>query len=229
MKTMDRKKALRTKMLKRFHPEGIPWPATILYNAVSRSDIFLRHYELVARDVVRLGPLASVLDVGTGPARLLMALYKLAPDTQLCGVDISAAMMATARRNLERHCPHGNIALSVGSAESLPYPDASFECVVSTGSLHHWKNALTGFNEVHRVLKKGHCALIYDLVGKMPNDVARKVRRRYGSFRMALLWLHSFEEPFLDADELLSLAEQSLFQKVEIGFTGALCCVKLKK
>ena len=33
--------------VKRFHPEGIHWPASVLYNTLSRSDISLWHYELV--------------------------------------------------------------------------------------------------------------------------------------------------------------------------------------
>jgi hypothetical protein len=36
--------------LRRWHPEGIPWPAAILYNAISRTSIFERHYRLVADD-----------------------------------------------------------------------------------------------------------------------------------------------------------------------------------
>ena len=32
-------------ILKRFHPEGILFPGTKIYNAVSQTDIFQRHYE----------------------------------------------------------------------------------------------------------------------------------------------------------------------------------------
>lgn len=40
-------------MIRRFHPEGIPWPGSALYNALSGTSIFLRHYELVAHDVAQ--------------------------------------------------------------------------------------------------------------------------------------------------------------------------------
>jgi hypothetical protein len=33
------------KILKRFHPEGIPFPGTKIYNAVSQMNIFQRHYD----------------------------------------------------------------------------------------------------------------------------------------------------------------------------------------
>jgi len=216
-------------ILKSFHPEGIPWPATILYNAISSSEIFKQHYELVARDVLQQGQIKNILDIGTGPARLLITLQKFLPDVKLCGVDISEAMIATAERNLKRFFPLGKTELKVGNAENLPFPDETFDCVISTGSLHHWKNPIDGLNEVYRVLKEGHCALIYDLVRKLPTDVAQEVRRQFGSFRLALLWLHSFEEPFLYTDEMLSVAEKTHFNCAKIRFVGALCCIYLNK
>ena len=66
-------------LLKRFHSEGIPWPKSVLYNAVSGTGIFRRHYELVAEDVARYGQAGSLLDIGTGPGRLLLALRKAFP------------------------------------------------------------------------------------------------------------------------------------------------------
>ncbi len=215
------------RILKSFHPEGIPWPATILYNAISSSEIFKRHYELVARYVLQQGQIESILDIGTGPARLLITLQKFLPGAKLCGVDISDAMVATAERNLKRVSPHAKTELKVGNAENLPFHDETFDCVISTGSLHHWKNPIAGLNEVYRVLKEGHCALIYDLVRKLPTDVAQEVRMQFGSFRLALLWLHSFEEPFLNTDEMLSMAEKTLFHCSGIRFAGALCCINL--
>ena len=89
------------KFIKKFHPEGIPWPGSVLYNALSRSEIFLRHYELVARDVASYGPAKRILDIGTGPGQLLAALRKELPDAELVGVDISAPMVKRARRNIE--------------------------------------------------------------------------------------------------------------------------------
>ena len=50
--------------MKKLHPEGIPWPWSLLYNAVSRTAIFREHYELVARDVARHGTFARILDIG---------------------------------------------------------------------------------------------------------------------------------------------------------------------
>ncbi|MCE5283992.1 MAG: class I SAM-dependent methyltransferase [Deltaproteobacteria bacterium] len=215
--------------MKRFHPEGIPWPGTVLYNALSRSEIFLRHYQLVAHDIARYGEAGCILDIGTGPGQLLWAMRKVMPDTRLVGVDISPSMVTRARRNMETYGRDPRIELRVASAEVLPFAGGTFDRVVSTGSLHHWKDPIRALSEAHRVLKADGYALIYDLVRDMPEGVRRDLRTQFGGFRLALLCLHSFEEPFLDAEEMGALGRQTDFEVEGTTFTGAFCCLVLKK
>lgn len=59
--------------------------------------------------------------------------------------------------------------------------------------------------------------------------IRREVRSHFGSFRLALLWLHSFEEPFLNAREMVDLGNQTKFLVEGTRFTGALCCLVLRK
>lgn len=209
-------------LIKRFHPEGTPWPGSLLYNALSGSEIFLHHYDLVARDLLAYGTAERILDVGTGPGRLLPALRKTFPNTDLVGVDISSAMLEQARRNLSPLEREGRTEICVASANNLPFADASFDRVVSTASLHHWKDPGRAISEVHRVLKDAGYALMYDLVRAMPQTIAKEVRGRFGGFRFALLWLHSFEEPFLSAEEMAVLGRESDFLLEGTRFTGAL-------
>ncbi|MCP4115548.1 MAG: class I SAM-dependent methyltransferase [Desulfobacteraceae bacterium] len=216
-------------IIKKFHPEGIPWPGSVLYNALSSTRIFLRHYELVARDVARYGPAECILDIGTGPGRLLRAMGKAFPDTRLIGVDISPSMVETARQNMEKYGRNPLMEVRVANANALPFGDGTFDRVVSTGSLHHWKDPFSALSEAHRVLKVNGCALMYDLVRNMPKPVCREVRARFGAFRLAILWLHSFEEPFLDLEEMEALAGPTEFTLEGTHFTGALCCLVLKK
>jgi len=42
-------------------------------------------------------------------------------------------------------------------------------------------------------------------------------------------WLHSFEEPFYSVDEMESLSQSTPFENEGIHFTGAFCCLVLKK
>ena len=219
----------RRQFLKRFHPEGIPWPGSVLYNALSNTKIFLRHYELVAQDIAHYGTAQRLLDIGTGPGQLLLALRKTLPDAELIGVDISPAMIAKAQRNVKTDGRDTHVEVRVASANALPFADGIFDRVVSTGSLHHWKDPVSALSETHRVLKAGGYALMYDLVRKMPKAVCRDVRARFGRFRLAILWLHSFEEPFLDVKEMEALGSRTDFTVEGTKFTGALCCLVLRK
>ena len=214
---------------RRIHPEGIPWPASALYNAVSKTSIFQRHYQLVADDILSSCSPGSLLDIGTGPGWLLVHLHRQRPDAQLAGVDISPAMVSRARENLARAGCLGAIQIRQAAADSLPFPDGSFDTVVSTGSLHHWREPGRGLDEVYRVLKPGGSGLMYDLVKHLPEAVREDGLRRFGRLRMMLLALHSLEEPFYDAEEMRSLASRSLFGAGHTRFVGVLCCLVLQK
>lgn len=217
------------RFLQRWHPEGIPWPGTVLYNALSRRSIFQRHYQLVAEDVARSCATGRILDIGTGPGWLLLALHQTLPQADLVGVDISPGMVETAKRNLNRAGGSALIEVREAAANSLPFPDGSFDAVVSTGSLHHWKDPVGGLNEVFRVLKPGGHALMYDLVRTVPPEVARAARREFGRLATSILWLHSFEEPFYSPEDMQSLAERTRFQRGATRFVGALCCLVLRR
>lgn len=216
------------RLIKFFHPEGIPWPGTIIYNSLSRTDIFRDHYSLVAKDISGYFLRGRLLDVGTGPGWLLHAVRRICGDAELYGVDISASMVQKARVNSSRECP-GRMEFVHAGSSSLPFENEYFDCVVSTGSIHHWKDIDESLAEIYRVLKKGACVLIYDLVTEVPEDIQIELEARYGSFRMTLLWLHSFEEPFYSVDEMAKLAINTPFIETGIHFTGALCCLVLKR
>jgi ubiquinone/menaquinone biosynthesis C-methylase UbiE len=217
------------KLLQRIHPQGIPWPATVLYDRIARSRIFRDHYRLVAEDIAARCPKGRLLDIGTGPGWLLPALHKRAPGLQLTGVDISPGMVAQARRNMARAGLADAVDIQEAAADRLPFADGTFDIVVSTGTLHHWKDAAAGLKEVHRVLRPGGLALMYDLVTDAPPQVLSALAQKYGRFRQALLRLHSFEEPFRTVRDFESLGDSTPFGTGQAAFVGALCRLTLQK
>jgi SAM-dependent methyltransferase len=72
----------------------------------------------------------SVLDVGCGKGYLLYEFTQLVPDLTIAGIDISDYGIANAKEEVRP-------LLQVGSAVELPYPDHSFDLVVSLGVLHN--------------------------------------------------------------------------------------------
>jgi SAM-dependent methyltransferase len=88
-----------------------------------------------------------VLDVACGPGDLAAAAS--ARGAQAEGLDFSAGMIAIARS------AHPDIIVTEGDAEDLPYPDRSFDAVVSSFGIHHVPRPELALAEAHRVLKGG--------------------------------------------------------------------------
>jgi ubiquinone/menaquinone biosynthesis C-methylase UbiE len=217
------------RLLKLFHPEGIPSPGTKLYNIISKTGIFQRNYDLLAQDILSYCKQGNCLDVGMGPSWLLIKLHEQSPALHLHGIDISPSMVAKATANVRKAGLAGVIEVKAGDASHIPYGDGLFDAVVSTGSIHHWKEPVRALNEIYRVLKHGGYALLHDVVSDIPQSVLKEAAREFGRLRMLLLWLHAFEEPFYSRQSLNLLPEASLFKQGSTHFAGVLCCLVMRK
>lgn len=217
------------RLLKLVHPEGIPWPGSFFYNAISGTAIFQGHYELVAKDILNYCAQGILLDIGTGPGRLLVKLHQQSPKMRLVGIDSSAAMVVKAKENMVKAGLSDVIEIREGNASQIPFAGDSFDIVVSQWSIHHWKHPIEGLNEVYRVLKTGGYALMYDLVSDTPAEVLDEMGRKFGRLKMNLFWLHGFEEPFYSRENYESLAHPTLFKEGRTRFVGILCCLVMKK
>ena len=211
------------------HAEGIVGPGAFFYDKFSGSRIFQKHYERVAKDILNYCPAGRLLDVGTGPGRLLIKIHEVAPDLDLVGLDTSPEMVEKARRHVAEAELSNKITFEVGNAGRMPFPDSSFDAALSTASIHHWKDPIAGLNEMYRVLKPGGHALLYDLVRGMPKETLKEARREFGALRVTLLWLHAFEEPFYTQEKLEALAAASLFKSSTTHFVGLFCCIAMRR
>jgi SAM-dependent methyltransferase len=218
-----------SRLLKCFHPEGIPRLGAPLYNLISKTNIFQRNYDLLAHDILSFCGQGNCLDVGTGPGWLLIKLYEQSPRLHIHGIDISPSMVTKAQTNVQKAGLAGVIEIKGGEACHIPYADSFFDAVVSTGSLHHWKEPVRALNEIHRVLKDGGYALLYDIVSDTPRSALKESVHEFGRLRMLLLWLHTFEEPFYSRAALALLPASSLFKQGHTRFAGILCCLAMRK
>jgi ubiquinone/menaquinone biosynthesis C-methylase UbiE len=134
--------------------------ASRFYDFAARR-LLRRAYRRLADDLVGAAPQGgAVLDIGTGPGVLLVEIARRRPDLRLAGIDLSADMVAAAQRNLagigDRATAH------VGDVTDLPFPDGSFDLVVSSFSLHHWEDPAAAVPELARVLRPGGRLYVYD-------------------------------------------------------------------
>ena len=103
----------------------------------------------VARDIVAHFKLAKgmrVLDVGCGKGFLVKDLMLECPGLEAFGLDIS--------RYALMHCDKDVVGrLHLGSADSLPFPDGAFECVLSINTIHNLPRprALVALQEIQRL------------------------------------------------------------------------------
>jgi SAM-dependent methyltransferase len=145
-------------------PGGIIIGDAAVYDAASRLVLgpFLRR---IAADVAATAPEgARVLEIGCGPGHLSIMLARR-HGLDVTGVDLDPAMVERARANAVRTANGGGHSPSflVGDVASLAFPDASFDVVVSTLSMHHWADPTAGLGEVARVLRPGGRSLVWDL------------------------------------------------------------------
>src|SRR6266545_925882 len=92
-------------------------------------------------------------------------LAEVAPELRVTGVDVAAEMVERATALAATSGVADRVRFLVGDVASLPLRDATFDVVVSTFSAHHWPDPARGLSEIHRVLRPGGRARIYDLAG----------------------------------------------------------------
>ena len=118
--------------------------------------------------VAELVPGGSMLDVGCGPGQLVIRAARRTSDARITGADLDPLMIDRASANAGRHLrpdESARVTFTVADVATLPFPDRSFDLVVSTFSMHHWSDPNAGLQEVYRVLKPGGRALIWDVAG----------------------------------------------------------------
>jgi demethylmenaquinone methyltransferase/2-methoxy-6-polyprenyl-1,4-benzoquinol methylase len=95
---------------------------------------------------------ARVLDVATGTGMVAAELLARCPDCTLVGIDQSEQMLGAARA---RFAGDRRVELLQGEAESLPFADASFDCLTFTYLLRYVEEPAATLRELARVVRPG--------------------------------------------------------------------------
>jgi len=111
------------------------------------------------------------LEIGPGPGYLGLEWLRHTQGTTLKGLDISADMIALARRNAQEYGLSERAEYIHSSGSQVPFDNGTFDAVFTNGSMHEWAEPRGTLDEIWRVLKPGGRALISDLRRDMPAPV----------------------------------------------------------
>lgn len=177
------------------------------------------------REVIRqasLPPGARLLDLGAGTGDLAAEALRQHPDSTPVAADFTLEMM-----RIGQHRPHAPGRWNAADALNLPYPDSTFDAVVSGFLMRNVTDIQRALREQYRVLKPGGWIVTL--------DTTRPTRSLLSPFiyihmhavipllgwlltgqRDAYTYLPETSENFLRAEELL--ARMAAVEFKEVGF-----------
>jgi ubiquinone/menaquinone biosynthesis C-methylase UbiE len=97
----------------------------------------------------------AVLDIATGPGEPALTIAALVgPEGRVFGIDPAAGMVEAARRATDR-LGFRNVQFDVASADRLPFPEDTFDAVVSRFGVMFFPSPVDAVRGMLRVLKPG--------------------------------------------------------------------------
>lgn len=147
---------------------------------------FVDHYRLEAR--------TSILDVGAGKGFLMYDFLQVLPQAEVRGLDVSQYAKENAYGGMGPR-------IDLGSAEFLPYPNRSFDLVVSINSIHNLK--LDALKQALREIER---------VGRSHKFISVDAWRTEEERKRLMDWILT-AETYMHVDDW-----NSLF--AEVGYTG---------
>ena len=178
-----------------------------------------------------------ILDVATGTADMaIMACRQLNPE-KVTGIDLSAEMLELGRKKVEKEGLTNKIELLKGDAETIFFPDNSFDAIVVAFGIRNFENLQNGLKEMLRVLKPGGKLVVLEfskprrsifrsLYNLYMGIIAPELARWFSQNKKAYRYLNESSKAFPDRQLMIDILSNT-------GFTGAefkllsfgICCI----
>ena len=145
-----------TEILSKTLAKQLSMPQGILGNVILKA--LNKKNETIINDTIellKLKPGDQFLDIGFGGGLSFDMMQEKHPGVKLYGLEISEKAMKCAKYNHKAAIKSGQLELKLGSVHRIPYPDQSFDHIISVNTVYFWQELENAFAEIRRVLKPG--------------------------------------------------------------------------
>jgi arsenite methyltransferase len=134
----------------------------------------------------------TVVDLGCGGGLdVFLAARKVGPAGRAIGIDMTAEMIALARRNAAHGAdgqPITNVEFHLAAIDQLPLAAGSVDCILSNCVINLAPDKLAVFREMSRVLRPGGRLAVSDIALKqpLPGELAQDIAAYIGCIAGAI-------------------------------------------
>ncbi len=162
---------------------------------------------------------ATVLDIGTGSAKIPLLMLEEKSDLAILAVDMAKEMLKVAARRVADANVSDKCKLACMDAKALRVPDAKYDLVLCNSTAHHIPDPLALFREIARVVKPDGAILVRDLVRPETMDDAWAIVKRVAAgehIRQQQLFFDSLCAA-LTLDDVRTLVAKAGLKKMKVA------------
>ena len=141
--------------------EKFGYLGSMVYNFTKASRTIRNFYKFVISDLDKHS-FQSIMDVGSGRGYILSKIVEMKPQVNALGIDPSPFMVKLADKHARKLGLSKSLKFELGSSRDIPGYQ-TFDVIISTLSLHHWKNKDEAIAFLMKRLNPGGSLLVYEI------------------------------------------------------------------
>ena len=123
----------------------------------------------------------TVLDLGCGPADIVVRFAQAYPGYRIHGVDAAAAMLAQGRKAVQQAGVGERVQLIEGYLPGASLPQPYYDAIISNSLLHHLADPMVLWETIRAYGRPGQPVLIMDLLRPRTAEQARALVQTYAA------------------------------------------------
>ena len=189
--------------------EKFGYLGSMVYNFTKASRTIRNFYKFVISDLDKHS-FQSIMDVGSGRGYILSKIVEMKPQVNALGIDPSPFMVKLADKHARKLGLSKSLKFELGSSRDIPGYQ-TFDVIISTLSLHHWKNKDEAIAFLMKRLNPGGSLLVYEITDN--GSINRKFVRSH------LLNKEDFEKMSNKIGIPVTIAEDAGFIRAAFSYT----------